>query len=159
MSNNDILRQIRYTFDFNDTEMVELLSDDEHPVTRELMIDWLKKEETAGHQACKDANLALFLNNLIDAKRGKSEGARPQLETRLTNNIILKKLKIALDLKDADIIEMLESEDFSISKHELSALFRKKGHKHYRACKDQLLRNFLKAMQKKFRTNDKPVNV
>ena len=154
MTNNDILRRIRYTFDFDDSKMMDLLSLEGHPVSREQMSDWLKKDDDPAFQECNDMQLAIFLNNLIDDKRGKKEGAQPQLEKHLTNNIILRKLKIALDLKDVDIIEMMELAEFTISKPELSALFRKKGHKHYRVCKDQILRNFLKGMQKKYRPND-----
>ena len=133
---------------------MELLSLEGHPVSREKMSNWLKKDDDPAIQECNDMQLAIFLNNLIDDKRGKKEGAQPQLEKHLTNNTILRKLKIALDLKDVDIIEMMELAEFTISKPELSALFRKKGHKHYRVCKDQILRNFLKGMQKKYRPND-----
>ncbi len=154
MTNNDILRRIRYTFDFNDSKMIDLLNHEEHPVDREIMSDWLKKEEDESFKACNDMHLAIFLNNLIDDKRGKKEGAQPALEKHLTNNVILRKLKIALNLRDEDILEIMESVEFPISKHELSALFRKRGHKHHRVCKDQILRNFLKGMQLKFRPKD-----
>ncbi len=154
VTNNDILRRIRYTFDFDDSKMMGLLSLEEEPVTRDQMSDWLKKEDDPAYQAINDKHLAIFLNNLIDENRGKKEGAQPQLEKHLTNNIIFKKLRIALNLKDDDILEMMESAGFSISKHELSALFRKKGHKHHRVCKDQILRNFLQGMQKKYRPKD-----
>jgi len=151
VTNNDILRRIRYTFDFDDSKMMELLSHDEHTVTREQMSNWLKKEDDPVYEEIKDVQLAIFLNNLIDENRGKKEGAKPQLEKHLTNNIILRKLKIALNLKDEDILEIMQLAEFTISKHELSALFRKKGHKHHRVCKDQILRNFLKGMQSKYR--------
>jgi uncharacterized protein YehS (DUF1456 family) len=133
---------------------MELLSLEGHEVTREQMSDWLKKDDDPAFVACHDKNLAIFLNNLIDDKRGKREGAKPELEKHLTNNIILRKLKIALDLKDTDILELMELAGFSISKHELSALFRKKGHKHHRVCKDQILRNFLQGIQKKYRPTE-----
>ena len=154
MTNNDILRRIRYTFDFDDSKMMDLLSSEDQPVSREQMSDWLKKDDDPAFQECKDVQLAIFLNNLIDENRGKKEGAQPVLEKHLTNNIILRKLKIALNLKDEDILEMMKLAEFAISKHELSALFRKKGHKHHRVCKDQILRNFLQGMQLKYRTKD-----
>jgi len=154
VTNNDILRRIRYCFDFNDSKMIELLSQDDTPVSREQMSDWLKKDDDPDFKPCNDTQLAIFLNNLIAEKRGKKEGTQPPLETKLTNNIILRKLKIALDLRDDDVLEILALAEFIISKHELSALFRKRGHKHYRVCKDQILRNFLQGMQKKFRPNE-----
>ena len=64
----------------------------------------------------------------------------------LTNNDILKKLRVALDLKDDDIIHILSLSDFEVSKSELSALFRKEDHPNYRPCGDQLLRNFLNGL-------------
>ena len=154
MTNNDILRRIRYTFDFDDSKMMRLLSSDSQQISREQMSNWLKKDDDPAYQECKDVQLAIFLNNLIDENRGKKEGAQPQLEKHLTNNIILRKLKIALNLKDEDILNMMSLAEFKISKHELSALFRKKGHKHHRVCKDQILRNFLQGMQLKYRAKD-----
>jgi len=76
---------------------------------------------------------------------------QPEIEKQLTNNIIFRKLKIALDLKDEDILQLMTLADFSMSKHELSAFFRKPGHKNYRECKDQILRNFLQGVQLQYR--------
>lgn len=64
----------------------------------------------------------------------------------MTNNIILKKLRVAFELKDTDMLEIYEKVDFRVSKPELSAVFRKPGHKNYRDCGDQLLRYFLKGL-------------
>lgn len=73
------------------------------------------------------------------------------MEQRLTNNIIFRKLKIALSLQADDVLEFLSLAGFKLSKHELSAFFRRPGHKHYRVCKDQVLRNFLQGVQMKYR--------
>jgi len=134
--------------------MMALLSHADEKINRDQMSDWLKKEDDPAYQPCIDVQLAIFLNNFIDEKRGKKEGAQPKLEKHLTNNIILRKLKIALNLKESDMLDIMTLADFSISKHELSALFRKKGHKHHRVCKDQILRNFLQGLQKKYRADD-----
>ncbi len=154
MTNNDILRRIRYTFDYDDSMMMKLLSHGDASIDREQMSQWLKKDDDPDYQACSDTQLAIFLNNLIDENRGKKEGAQPVLEKQLSNNIIFRKLKIALNLRDDDILEIMALADFKISKHELSALFRKKDHKHYRLCKDQILRNFLQGMQLKYRVKE-----
>ncbi len=151
MTNNDILRRIRYVFNFNDSKMISTFDAAGHQMTREQISDWLKKEKAPAYVKCRDRELAIFLNGLIIKKRGKKEGPQPEPETRLTNNIIFNKLKIALSLKAEDITEMMDLANFHISKHELSALFRKPGHKHYRDCQDQILRNFLKGMQLKYR--------
>ena len=153
MTNNDILRRIRYTFDFNDSKMIAIFGLADHQVTREQISDWLKKDDDPAYQKCSDTQLAVFLNGLINDKRGKKEGPQPEPEKRLTNNIIFVKLKIALNLKAEDILEIMDLANLGISKHELSAFFRKPGHKHYRDCKGQILRNFLKGVQLKYRPN------
>ena len=151
MTNNDILRRIRYTFDFNDSKMIAIFGLADHQVTRGQISDWLKKEDDPAYQKCRDTQLAIFLNGLINDKRGKKEGSQPEPEKRLTNNIIFRKLKIALNLKAEDILTILDLADLRISKHELSAFFRKPDNKHYRGCKDQILRKFLKGLQLRYR--------
>ncbi|HET6227601.1 MAG TPA: DUF1456 family protein [Bacteroidia bacterium] len=64
----------------------------------------------------------------------------------LTNNDILKKIRVALELKDEDIVKILKLADFEISKSELNALYRKPDHPNYKECGDQLLRNFLNGL-------------
>ena len=64
----------------------------------------------------------------------------------MDNNDILKKLRVALHLRDNDIIKILELVDFRISKSELAALFRSEDHPNFKACGDQILRNFLNGL-------------
>ena len=154
MINNDILRRIRYTFDFNDSKMIELFGLADLKVSREQISDWLKKDDDPAFKTCSDTELAIFLNGLIIDRRGTKDGPQPQPEKRLTNNAIFMKLKIALDLKAEDVLDILNLSDVQISKHELSAFFRKPDHKHYRECKDQILRNFLNGLQIKYRDNN-----
>ena len=151
MTNNDVLRRIRYIFDLNDTRMIALFAIADHQVSREQVSAWLKKDDDPAYQECSDTELAIFLNGLINNKRGKKPGTQAEPEQSLTNNIILRKLKIALNLKDEDILAIMELADFRMSKHELSAFFRKPEHKNYRLCKNQILRNFLTGMQLKYR--------
>lgn len=151
MDNNDILRRIRYVFDLGDSKMISIFALAGREVTRAEVSDWLKKEDDPAFQACPDVELATFLNGFIIERRGPSDGPPRAPETRLTNNIILTKLKIALALKSDDMIEILDLMGFRVSKHELTALSRKPGHKHFRECQDQLLRNFLQGMQRKYR--------
>ena len=155
MTNNDILRRIRYTFNFSDDKMIALFKQAEADVTRGEISNWLKKDDDRAYVSCSDTQMATFLNGLINAKRGKKDGPQPEPEHSINNNIILRKLKIALDLKNEDVLELLELAEFRLGKHELSAFFRKPDHKHYRECKDQILRNFLAGMQIKFRPEDK----
>lgn len=154
MTNNDVVRSIRYTFDFNDFTMIEIIKSGGETVDRELVANWLKRDDEPDFEEMYDKELATFLNGLIILKRGKKEGEQPVAEKRLNNNIIFRKLKIALNLKDDDILEILKSADRTISKHELSAFFRKPGQAQFRPCKDQILRNFLKGLQEKYRPSE-----
>jgi uncharacterized protein YehS (DUF1456 family) len=153
MTNNDILRRLRYTFDFSDSKMIALFAIADVTVTREQISNWLKKEEDPDYTNCSDVQLASFLNGLITDKRGKKEGPQPIPEKNLNNNIVFRKLRIALNLQAEDILDIMALADLKISKHELSAFFRKPDHKHYRTCKDQILRNFIKGLQLKFRSS------
>jgi uncharacterized protein YehS (DUF1456 family) len=150
MTNNDIMRRIRYIFDFSDSKMIEIFAIAGHQVTRSQISGWLKKEEDPTFCDLDDHQLAIFLNGLINEKRGKKEGEQPIPEKRLNNNIIFRKLKIALNLKDDDILEILELADIRISRHELSAFFRNPNQRQYRPCNDQILRNFLLGLQTKY---------
>ena len=152
MTNNDVLRRIRYTFNFDDTLMIAIFGLGGLEVTRAQISDWLKKDDDPDYQKCNDTQLATFLNGLIVEKRGKKDGPQPAPESSLSNNIIFRKLKIALNLQADDVLKLVNQGDFRMSKHELSAFFRKPGHKHYRECKDQVLRYFLKGMQLKYRS-------
>ena len=153
MTNNDVLRRIRYVFDFNDSKMIAVFGSADHPVTRAEISDWLKKDNDPAYQKCSDTLLAIFLNGLINDKRGRKEGPQPEPEQRINNNIVFMKLRIALNLKAEGVLQIMDLAKFSISKGELSSFFRRPGHKHYRECKDQILRNFLKGMQLKYRAN------
>tara|TARA_R110002167_G_scaffold50547_1_gene146926 strand:- start:22512 stop:23249 length:738 start_codon:yes stop_codon:yes gene_type:complete len=145
-----VLRRLRYTFNYNDKQMITLFSSAGITVTREQVSQWLKKDNDADFVSCQDVDLASFLNGFINEKRGKREGLQAVPEKRLTNNIVLTKLKIALNLKAEALIDLLESVDFRLNKPELSAFSRKVDHKHYRECKDQVLRNLLQAIDNKY---------
>ena len=151
MTNNDVLRRIRYTFNFDDSKIIAIFGLAGLEVSRAQISDWLKKDDDPAFQKCNDRQLASFLNGLIVEKRGKKDGPQPEPETRLSNNIIFRKLKIALNLQADDVLALVNQADFRMSKHELSAFFRRPGHKHYRECKDQVLRYFLNGMQLKYR--------
>lgn len=151
MTNNDVFRRLRYCFDFNDKKVIKLFALAEHDVTRTEISEWLKQDDDADFKNLSDKLFATFLNGLIIDKRGKKEGVVMQAESRLNNNLIFKKLKIAFNLKSEDILDLMRLAEFRMSEHELSAFFRKAGHKHYRDCKDQILRNFLNGLTLKYR--------
>ena len=151
MKNNDILRRLRYAFDFTDSKMISLFNLGGEEVTREEISDWLKKEDDPAFKSLHDIKLAVFLNGLINDRRGKREGEQPKPEKELNNNIIFRKLKIALNLKEEDILDIFSLVGMNISKHEISAFFRSPEQHQYRLCKDQILRNFIQGLQLKYR--------
>lgn len=149
MDNNDILRRFRYALDLRDSTMVKIFTSGNCRVDAERLKDLLKREGDPGFVACGDTALCGFLDGLIALNRGPREGENPpvaKLPRPLTNNLILTKLKIALELRQEDLMEIFSLAGVKVSKGELSALFRKEGHKNYRPCQDQFLRNFLKGL-------------
>jgi len=151
MTNNDILTRLRYMFNYSEAEMVGIFAAAEHTVTEAEVTQWLASEENSEFEIMRDPDLAAFLNGLINDRRGKKPGPQPVPEKRLNNNIIARKLKIALNLQGSDMIMLLAMADFTLSNHELSAFFRKKGHTHYRNMNDQVLRYFLRGLQMEIR--------
>ncbi|MEG0183162.1 MAG: DUF1456 family protein [Stenotrophomonas sp.] len=149
MINNDVLRSLRYMLDLSDGMIADTcaLADPAFVVDKADVPGWLRKEDEEGFVACDDLTLSHFLNGLIVHYRGRDESQplRP-VEKRISNNLVLKKLRVAFELKDVDMHEIFNSAGFPVSKPELSALFRQPDHKNYRACGDQLLRNFLKGL-------------
>lgn len=151
MINNDIIRSIRFMLNISEFKLVEIVELGGGEITQAKMNAYLKREDEPGFEECPQNTMARFLNGLVYYKRGKDE-SRPPLEIELpTNNEVLKKLRVAFQLKDDDIIAMLERDEFRISKTELSAFFRKKDHHNYRACEDQFLRRFLKGLTMRLR--------
>jgi len=152
MINNDVLRSLRYMLDVGDAQIVEILALAGYAAEQAEIGAFLKKDDEVGYLACSDEVLAHFLDGLVIYKRGKDESRpAPPVELPVTNNMVLKKLRVAFELKEEDLHEILQAADFPVSKPELSALFRKFGHSNYRTCGDQLLRNFLKGLTLRIR--------
>ncbi|NVN89153.1 MAG: DUF1456 family protein [Desulfuromonadales bacterium] len=143
---NNILRSIRNALNLDDATMIHIFGLAGRTVAQSTLTALQTTEDEDGHIPCTDPVLGFFLDGLIINKRGAREGAPAgdsAPSTALTNNVILKKLRIALDLKEDDMLAILKLGGIELSKHELSALFRKQGHKHYKECSDRFLMGFL----------------
>ncbi len=152
MISNYYLRSIRFMLDINDAKLAEIFNIGGEKVDSELMKAYLRIEEDEGFIRCPDETMAHFLDGLVILKRGKDETRAPlPIEVPVTNNVVLKKLKVAFSLKEEDIHEVLDLSGFKIGRSEVSAFLRKKGHINYRECGDQFLRNFLKGLSIKLR--------
>lgn len=154
MINNHILRSVRYMLDLGDAKVIEIigLCDPEKMPSREELDAYLKREDEPGFVELKDPLLARFLDGLVIHLRGRNPDLPPRPpEKRVNNNVVLKKLRVAFQLKDADMHEIFEAAGLPVSKPELSAFFRQPGHKNFRPCGDQMLRNFLRGLTLRLR--------
>ncbi len=140
-------------FDYSDAQMLSIFKLGGYESNKIDLMTWMAREDEPNFVLCEDVKLSRFLNGLIIQNRGAKDDEIPEPEFVLSNNMVLRKLKIALNLQADDLLEILKLKDFALSKHELSALFRRPDHKNYRECLDQLLRNFLDGMEKYFRKN------
>jgi uncharacterized protein YehS (DUF1456 family) len=154
MTPSDILRSIRYMLDLSDNKVAEIagLPDPAYSLARERVQAYLRKDGDPDFLECDDAALAHFLDGLVIHRRGRIDDGRARpVERRVTNNLVLKKLRVAFELKDVDMHAVFEIAGFPLGRPEMSALFRQPGHRHYRACGDQILRNFLKGLTVRLR--------
>ena len=178
MTNNDILIRIRYALNITDIKLMELFALAGRRVGREELEPLFRKEGEPGWAECDAATLRAFLEGLVASRRGPREtggpresagtvaGARggsvagsagspaaggPRPSLSMSNNEVLKHLRIALELKDGDIVDIMRAAGVEVSKSEIGALFRKKGHENWRQCGDQFLRNFLAGLTAKRR--------
>jgi len=154
MNNNDILRRLRYTFDYSDSQMMDIFASAGDRVSREDVSNWMKREEDDAFVEMKDVALATFLNGFIILHRGKRDGPQAVPERQIDNNQILRKVKIALELKDTDLVDIIKLTGMNVSRHEISAFFRKRTQNQYRPCLDQFLRNFFQGLQAKHRPSN-----
>jgi len=154
---NDIIRRLRFALNLHDSTVIDMCKEGGQSLGMDMLVTYLKKEEEPGFQKCPDRVLEAFLDGLITARRGKKEktvAVRTNISEReasrdkvlLSNNMILKKIRIALELREDDMLRVIGKGGMEISPGELTAIFRKPGHKHFRECKDQLLRAFLKGL-------------
>jgi len=165
MTNNDILIRLRYALDIKNTDMVEIFKLGGMKFTKEDVLNMLikiKDEEEAdipeNYIKCNNKMLEAFLNGLITFKRGpqqsksgQQEGAPPVTGNESSNNMLMKKVKIALALTTEDMLELLDEGGVSVSKGELGAILRNPSHRNYKECGDRFVRNFLKGLTYKYR--------
>lgn len=148
MACNDILRSIRDTLKLDDASMLAIFAASGREMGLTTIASLVSREEDDNYIPCATPILGFFLDGLIIHKRGRKEGqpavAAPAM--KLTRNDIIKKLRIALDLKEDDIVAIFISGGMEISKNELSSLFRKEGNKHYKECSGEQFYCFMKGL-------------
>ncbi|OED64074.1 hypothetical protein A143_10205 [Vibrio splendidus ZS-139] len=147
MTNNEILRRIQHALNLKNAQIIKAIEQADVTIAHDQVINWLKDDNDKSCSTMKDKELAVFLNGFINVKRGKKEGVQPKPEVALTNNMIFMKLRIALNMKAEDVLDVLEVVGVSLSKYEIGAYFRKPENKNYKVCEDQLLCDFLNGVQ------------
>ncbi|MBF0209747.1 MAG: DUF1456 family protein [Desulfamplus sp.] len=157
MQNNDVLRIFRYALNIPDTTMVNIFTTAGCKIDRSQLLNLLKKREEPNFVSCSSTLLEKFFDGLIIYNRGRQDDeplkssnqsvnrGKPQPES-LSNNLILKKIRIALDLKQDDMIEIFRLGNVNVTKGEFTAMFRKEGHKNYKECGDQYMKKFLQGL-------------
>jgi uncharacterized protein YehS (DUF1456 family) len=148
MTNNDYLRALRHVMNIPDSRVVELIELTGYLVTPEEVASYLKIEGEPGHEPCPHEVMSHFLNGMVLFKRGRDESRPlPTAEVPVSNNLVLKKLRVAFELKDTDIIALVEkSGTLKVTKSELGAFFRSRDHRNYRECGDQFLRHVFRSL-------------
>lgn len=150
MTNNDFLRRLRYALNLRDSVTVQIFKKGGINLTKEDVVNYLKKDIDEGFKKLSNNDLISFLDGLITYKRGEKKDTSPAPKIKITknnlNNILLRKLRIALAFKSYDMIEIFKLGGVEISEGELSALFRSEEHKNYKECGDKYIRVFLKGL-------------
>lgn len=160
MTNNDVLRRVRYALRINDKAMLQIYKLGGMEISLEELTALLSKPEMEGFKNCNNKTLDAFLTGLITYKRGVQKvvpGKEVKPVAVLTNssknvnNHILKKLKIALNFKSEDMLDAFKTGGVVMSESELSAIFRKPDHKNFREAGDKYVRVFIKGITELFR--------
>lgn len=147
MITNDILRRLRFALDLNDAQAVAMITSAGWELDALDLVSYLAKESDGHFETCPDDVLRAFLDGLITERRGPRDPSAPlPPEGTLDNNLILRKLRIALNLKEPAMLALLKRGGMDVSPSELGALFRNPANKHYRVCGDQFLRAFLRGL-------------
>lgn len=142
MNNNDILRRLRYALELSDREVAKIIKLTERDASGQDVVKWMKPENAAGFTPLSHDDLIAFLDGLIIERRGPGPKA-PKSPSFLFTNEVLKKLRIALQLRDVDILEIFKKVEFDVSKAELGSYFRRPEHRNFRQCPEQVLRKFI----------------
>jgi len=146
MNHNDVMRSVRYTLDANDDRLADIVKLGGGEASIDDVRGFLKDPDDASATPIDDRTMAQFLDGVIYALRGRDESRPAPPPERVTNNVVLKKLRVAYSLQEADLLAIFAAGGHDITKPELSSFLRKPDNSHFRACGDQYLRAFLKGL-------------
>ncbi len=143
LSTNDILYKIKKALGLSNDDILEAYKLENYEMEPEHLDRLLKRRQDKNFEPCSFEELGVFLDGFVTFKRGPSQDKGKNDEVELSNNLILKKLRAALQLKEFELQMVFALVDVELSKQQLSSLFRKEDHKNFKACSDELLEAFL----------------
>lgn len=154
ISTNEIFYRIHKALNLSIDEMLKAYTLEEYKMEASHLEALLKRHKDDGFMLCSYEELGVFLDGFVTLKRGPSPKKKSEEAVELTNNLILKKLRIALELKEAETEIIFGLAEVELSKQQLASLFRKEGHKNFKACSDELLMSFLEGLDEFYYTGE-----
>lgn len=149
MRTNDIFRKLTQALGLNTAQIQTLFALADIDLSDKDVANLLKTDYQPGFTAMPEYILIIFLNNLIEQQRGKKADAEVEViekHAKISNNDVLKKLRVAFVLHEQDLRDALKLVTIELTKSDLAALFRKAGHEHYKACDDELVLDFIEGI-------------
>lgn len=146
ISTNEVLYRIQKALHLSLNDMMEAYTLENYEMRTSHLESLLKRRQDNDFMLCSYEELGVFLDGLVTLKRGPSPKKRSEEAVELTNNLILKKLRVALELRESEIEIIFGLVDVELSKQQLASLFRKEEHKNFKACSDELLMAFLEGL-------------
>ena len=154
ISTNEILYRIQKALNLSMEDMLEAYKLEGYKMDGVHLDALLKRRQETGFELCSYEELGLFLDGLVTLKRGPSPKKDDNQVVELTNNLILKKLRIALELKEAETEIIFGLAEVELTKQQLASLFRKESHKNFKPCSGELLMSFLEGLDEFYYVGD-----
>lgn len=147
ISTNEILYRIQKALNLTIENMLQAYKLEAYNMEEKHLKSLLSRRQEKDFILCSYEELGTFLDGLVTLKRGPSpKKSNDDTVVELTNNLILKKLRIALELKESETEIIFGLAEVELSKQQLASLFRKEGHKNFKECSDELLMAFLEGL-------------
>jgi uncharacterized protein YehS (DUF1456 family) len=155
MITNDIIFKVKTALKLSNSAILKIYELADFPMSEPQLNKILKKQQDKDFITCKYDELGAFFDGLIIFKRRASKNKKSSNETiELTNNLMLKKLRIALELKEAETEIIFSLGEAELTKQQLASLFRKESNKNFKICSDELFISFLDGLNEFYYTGE-----